>query len=275
VTAGASLRGRTVAVTEARRAHELATLITRLGGTPYAVPALREVPCRDLGLARAALARICAGGVDVIAFLTGVGARAFLDLAAHEGRQAALLAALAGMLVAARGPKPVTVLRGAGVRVDVVPPEPTSESLLAALAARGLAGRVVAVQRYGEEAPALVAGLGAHGATVLEIPLYEWALPEDLAPLERLVRELVDGRVDAVAFTSAPQVAHLFLVARRLGLEAALAAALGERVVVAAVGPVCAAALEARGVVPAVRPARGTMGALVHALAAFLDRGAG
>ncbi len=265
------LQGRTIAVTEARRSRELATLIARLGGVPYAVPAVREVPRADLTPARRALDRICAGGADVIAFLTGVGARAVLDLAAREGQADALARALGRMLVAARGPKPVAVLRAAGVRVDVTPDPPTSEALLAALARRGLAGTTVAVQLAGDEPAALLDGLRAHGAAVLDIPLYEWALPESLEPLERLVRDVIAGGVDVVAFTSSPQVKHLFVVARRLGLDDQLAAALRGRVTVAAIGPVCRAALAEHGIAPTVEPDKGTMGALVHAIAARLE----
>src|SRR3989449_6688058 len=55
-----SLGGRTIAITEARRASELATLIGRLGGVAYSAPAVVEVLRRDLGPARAVLDRICA-----------------------------------------------------------------------------------------------------------------------------------------------------------------------------------------------------------------------
>ena len=44
-------------------------------------------------------------------------------------------------------------------------------------------------------------------------------------------------------------------------------------VTVAVIGPVCRAALAERGITPAVEPARGTMGALVHAIAERLSAG--
>lgn len=266
------LRGKTIAITEARRATELASLITKLGGTPYSAPAVREVPVRDRGLALAALDRVCRGEVAMIIFLTGVGTRAFLDLGAGAGKRDALLRAFATMTVVARGPKPVAALREAGVRIDLIPGEPTSEGLLDALADRDLGDRVVAVQRYGEENPFLVDGLRARGASVLEIPLYEWALPEDEAPLVRLIRDLVAGRVDVVAFTSSPQVKHLFAVAERQGLGDRLAGALREGVTVAVVGPVCDAALRERGITARIRPDKGTMGALVHAIGDYFAR---
>lgn len=263
-----SLGGRTVAVTESRRATELATLISKLGGVPVSAPAVREIPRRDRGPALEVLARIVRGEVAIVIFLTGVGTRAFLELASVTETRELLLRALTGVLVVARGPKPIAVLRDAGVRIDVIPSEPTSEGLLQALAGRDIAGKVVAVQLYGEDNPVLVQGLAARGALVVEIPLYEWALPEDQEPLVRLVREVVARRVDVVAFTSSPQIRHLFAVADRLGLGGELATALRE-VPVAVVGPVCEAALNERGLHARIQAPKGTMGALVHSIADY------
>lgn len=266
------LRGKIVAITEARRAAELASLITKLGGVPYSAPAVREIPRQDRQPALDALERICRHEVSDIIFLTGVGTRAFLALAGERGRREALLKALQGMFVAARGPKPIAALREAGVRIDLMPKEPTSEGLLSALAERKLRGKVVAVQLYGEENPFLVEGLRARGAAVQEIPLYEWALPLDQEPLVRLIHDLIGGRIDVVAFTSSPQIKHLFAVAQRLGLSEQLVRALGDHVIVAVVGPVSKAALAEHGIVPRVQPEKGTMGALVHAIANDLAR---
>lgn len=266
-----SLQGKTIAITEARRAAELASLITKLGGVPYSAPAVREVPRQDQGPALAVLHSICRGEVSVVIFLTGVGTRAFLALAERVGKRPALFDALERMLVVARGPKPVAALRDAGVQNYLVPGEPTSEGILRVLADDELRGKVVAVQRYGEENPFLVEGLTARGATVREIPLYEWAPPENQEPLVRLVHDLIAGRIDVVAFTSSPQVKHLVAVAERLGLAEGLLGALRDGVTVAVVGPVCEAALAESGIVPRVRAPKGTMGALVHAIAAHLS----
>jgi len=267
-----SLRGKTIALTEARRASELATLVTRLGGVPYSAPAVREVPRRDRSPALAAIDRIARGEVGIAVFMTGVGTRALLDLAAEAGRREALLAGLGRALVVARGPKPIAALREAGVRPTVVPDEPTSAGVLSALAGLDLRRRRIAVQLSGDDSRLLLDGLRARGADVLEVPLYEWALPEDVGPLERLVRDVVTGGVDVVAFTSSPQVRHLFEVAGRLGLTEALTGALRERVLTAVVGPVCRAALAERGITDPVEPAKGTMGALAHAIAERLSR---
>jgi uroporphyrinogen-III synthase len=263
-----SLQGKTIALTEARRATELAALITRLGGVPYSAPAVREVPRQDRGPALAAIERIVRGEMGIVVFMTGVGTRALLDLAREAGLRERLLAALGRTLVVARGPKPISALREVDVRPAIVPAEPTSGGVLAALAGLDLRGRRIAVQLSGDDSRLLLDGLRARDAEVLEVALYEWALPEDVAALEGLVRDTIAGRVDVVAFTSSPQVRHLFDVAERLGLATPLAGALRDRVVTAVVGPVCRATLAERGITNAIEPDKGTMGALAHAIAA-------
>src|SRR5205085_11339374 len=105
--------------------------------------------------------------------------------------------------------------REIGVRPTLDVPEPnTWRDLLAALDARGpISGKTIAVQEYGVENPELVAGLEARGATVVRVPIYRWALPDDLGPLQSAIRELVAGTIDVALFTSATQVDHLFRVA--------------------------------------------------------------
>ena len=59
------------------------------------------------------------------------------------------------------------------------------------------------------------------------------------------------------------------LLAEQLGLRAELAGALRDKAVVAVIGPVCQAALAEHGIVSRIQPDKGTMGALVHAIAEF------
>ena len=60
------------------------------------------------------------------------------------------------------------------------------------------------------------------GAVVIEIVTYRWGVPEDTAPLLRLIDALGRDEIDLVAFTSASQVANLFAVAQSGGKEASL-----------------------------------------------------
>jgi uroporphyrinogen-III synthase len=199
--------------------------------------------------------------------LTGVGTRALLALARETGQHESLSRALQQMIVVARGPKPVAALKEAQVRIDVIPSVPTSEGILSAIEGRPLTGMQVAVQLYGEENPLLVDGLKARGATVHEIPLYEWALPLDQEPMTHLIHELLAGKIDVLAFTSSPQIRHLFEVAQRMNVLDRFVTALRDKVTLAVVGPVCEAVLVERGIHPVIQPEKPTMGALVHAIA--------
>ena len=87
-----------------------------------------------------------------------------------------------------------------------------------------------------------------------------------------MVRDIIDGLFAAVAFTSQVQVQHLFRVALEAGRAEELKHALKTRIVVAAVGPTCAAAVREFGITPDVVPVQPKMGPMVEALALHLGR---
>jgi uroporphyrinogen-III synthase len=273
----ADLGDRVIAFLEARRAAELGGLIARHHGVPFSAPCLRELHRPDAPEMAAAVDLLCGDKSDVVIFLTGVGASTIFDAAALHGREPELLAALARKRVAVRGPKPTAVLRKRGVRIDLTAPPPhTTQELLAALGAWDLDGTGVTVQRYGGPLPEFSGALAARGARVTEISPYVWDRPVDAEPILRLMDALDAGQIDALAGTSASQVENLFAIAREHRREAALRHSLG-RVLVAAQGPVCAAAFTRAGVPVAVTPEHGHMGGLVlaiaHAFTITADRG--
>jgi uroporphyrinogen-III synthase len=268
-----SMGGRTIAFLEARRATELAQLITNYGGRPLPAPALREEPVDDPAAVAAFLDRLAARGLDLMIFQTGVGSRALFRAVEQLGRQAEWRAALETAVVAVRGPKPVSALRELGVRVDLRAAEPfTTAELLAALDGQQLAGRAVGLQHYGEPNEELVAALRARGAEVLEVEVYRWTLPDDLTPIHHLLDELLGARVDALIVTSQVQVRHLWQVAVSAGLAAALPEMLLGRVVVAPVGPLAARALRDHGIRVDLEPEHPKMGPLVRELALHFQR---
>jgi uroporphyrinogen-III synthase len=268
-----SLGGRVIALLEARRAAELGQLVETYGGTVRHAPALREEPVEDLAGIAAFLDALCAKPADVAVFQTGVGTRALWAGVERLGRTDEWRTRLERAVVVARGPKPTAALRELDVRIDHRVPEPhTTHEMLAVLREVGVAGKTVAVQHYGEANVELVEALRAHGAAVVEAEVYRWALPDDLAPLQQLVRDLPTGTIGALVVTSQVQVRHLFQVAERLGLEADLAATLRRHTLVAAVGPVAARALWDHGVGVDLEPGHPRMGALVRALAEHFVR---
>jgi uroporphyrinogen-III synthase len=265
-----ALGGATVAVLETRMSRELSELIRRLGGVPYVAPAVREVP--HFENIPPFLDALTAGQFSIVIFQTGVGVNVLLREAERLGRLDETLAALRTTTVACRGPKPTAVLKRNVVPVHLKAAEPyTTTELLDAFSSLQIDGLRVGLIHYGEVNHVLADALRQRGARLDEYVLYEWRLPEDFTPLTALVRDLINQQVDVIAFTSQVQCRHLFDVARADGRGEDLARALSEHTIVGAVGPVCAAALRAHHVIPDVLPAHPTMGALIAALADYVE----
>ena len=262
--------GLRVLALESRRATELAKLIATYGGEPVVAPAMREVPLESNKEALAFAAALFAGEFDVVIFLTGVGARALLGVVETAYKREEYIAALQRVKVVARGPKPVAVLRELGVVPAITVPEPNTwrELLLAldeAAASREelrLRETRVAVQEYGVSNPELLSGLRERGASVTRVPVYQWALPDDCAPLQAAVKSLVEGEIDVVLFTTSVQLAHLFQIAAEMKLEEPMRLGLC-RTIVASIGPTTSEELQRRGVRADLEPSHPKMGFLV------------
>src|SRR5215212_3307425 len=264
------LAGYTVAVTAARRKEELGALLDRRGARVVYAPAIRIVPLSDDAELVAATREVLAAPVDLVVATTGVGFRGWLEAA--DAWDLPLVEHLKSARVLARGPKARGAIRGGGL-VDAWSPESESSaevlSHLRSGAEGPLDGRRIAVQLHGDPLPELVAGLRAAGADVLTVPVYRWVLPEDVAPVQRLVTSVIAEAVDAVTFTSAPAAASLLQVAEDLGRREELVAALRGRVRAIAVGSVTAGPLEAVGI-PTWQPERARLGALAREVVARL-----
>lgn len=263
-----SFDGRRVLALESRRATEVAALISNLGGQPLVAPSLREVALESNTEALDFAAALTGGEIDIVIFLTGAGVRALVEVVEGASSREAFVAALSRTKVAARGPKPVTVLRELNVPVWVTAPEPnTWRELVAAIVARAaerpLAGARVAVQEYGVSNPELLEALQARGAHVRSVPVYRWALPEDLRPLKDAVLAITHGDMDVLVLTSGVQLAHLCQVASEMGMEEALLRGL-RRIVVASIGPTTTEEIERRGLKPDIEASRPKMGVLVR-----------
>src|SRR6185503_10229024 len=120
--------------------------------------------------------------------------------------------------IVVRGPKPVAAMRQFGIRVDVIPENPTTEGVIEALRNRDLQGRRIGIQLYGTANPQLVSALEAKGATVTPVQVYAYGAAADSSAVSALISRILDGQVQVVAFTSAPQVGMLFDFATKLGV---------------------------------------------------------
>jgi uroporphyrinogen-III synthase len=185
------------------------------------------------------------------------------------------LTALRKVKIAARGAKPASVLRELKIPVDVTSEEPSTwhEVLQAIDAAYGdsLRQMRVAVQEYGASNPELLAELSSRSRELTKVPVYQWALPEDLQPLRECVLGLLNGMIDVVLFMTAVQIIHLFRVAQQMGVHEQLREAL-RKTVVLSIGPTTSEELEHYGIEPDFEPSRPKMGFLVNEAAQYSNR---
>ena len=262
--------GLRVLALESRRALELSKLISNYGGLAIVAPAMREVPLESNTEALAFAARLFAGEFDIVIFLTGVGARTLLGVVETSYKRDEYVAALQQIKVVARGPKPVAALREIGITPALSVPEPnTWRELLGALddAAQSavgirLNGARVAVQEYGVSNPELLDGLEKRGARVTRVPVYQWALPDDQAPLRAAIQSLAQEQMDVVLFTTSVQAVHLFQVAKAMNLEKEMRAGL-RRAMVASIGPTTSEELSRLRIRVDLEPSHPKMGFLV------------
>jgi len=256
-----TLAGMRVLSLESRRANEMATLIAKQGGEAFVAPSMREVPLESNQEAFAFAERLFRGEFDMMIFLTGVGTRALHRILASRYGEERFPEALRGIMVVARGPKPVAALRELGVPVHVTAPEPnTWRELLQAL--EGRAERRIAVQEYGRSNTDLLYELRARGAEVTSVRVYQWAMPEDTAPLREAARKVAAGEFDVVLFTTSVQIAHLSRIAGEEGIAAEAERAL-RRCVIASIGPTTSEMLEEYGFTADITPSHPKMGFLV------------
>ena len=253
------LRGRRVVVTRAReQAGDLASELRALGADVVVAPTIRiePLPAAELGALRAALG--APGRYRWAVFTSRNTVRVVLERMAEWGVAAS---ALGAVRVAAIGPATAAALAEHGVTAEVVPPRFIAEAVVQALAERGgLSGARVLLPRALEARDALPEGLRAHGAEVEIVPVYRTVAAEGDG--RGLAREILDGRIHAVTFTSSSTVRHFVAL---VGRDAATCG----RFAAAVIGPVTADTARALGVAVAVEADEYTVPGLLHALVRY------
>ena len=268
------LVGRRIVVPETRESALFTRMLEERGAECWACPMVAIHDAPDPEPVAVWIERFIAAPCDDLILFTGEGLRRLVALAERRGRRDAFVGALAQSRRITRGPKPVRALREIGLDGDLAAEPPTSEGVVRVLARLALGGRRVGVQLYPDNPhEALLDHLSAAGAIADPVLPYVYASSAEDAAVVAAIDAMAAGDVDAIAFTSAPQVRRLAAVAEKTGRAEALRRGL-PRVVVAAIGPVAAAELEKLGVTPNVVPSGETyfMKPLVRALAEAFAR---
>jgi uroporphyrinogen-III synthase len=246
------LAGRTIAVPETRELEVFAAMLERRGASVVRCPLITIRDAPDPSPVLVFARSFANGSCDELILTTGEGLRRILScIERHEpALKDPFLKALAQVRKITRGPKPARALREVGLRSDLAAEPPTTAGIIASLGGADLKGHRVGVQLAGDKPnPPLTGFLEAAGATVLSVAPYVYGDATDDAAVRGLLARLAAGELDAIAFTSTPQVERLFAVAPAATVSAAL-----RQTLVAAVGPVVAGALQRHGVEAQLTP---------------------
>lgn len=266
------LAGRFIGIPESRQHDLFAQMLHKRGATVVRCPlvAIRDTP--DRGPVDDWLALVAGDGLDDMIWLTGEGVRRLLGFAERLGVMQPFVHRLAQARHIARGPKPGRELRKLGLKIDIAATTPTTAGVIDALSFQRLAARRVGVQLYGSEPNTLLMDfLADAGARPWPVAPYVYADAAEETRVIAFIDAMIAGRLDAVAFTSSPQVRRLFAVARKRQCVPALTQAMA-RTCVAAVGPLVAATLADTGVAVDIMPdSNYFMKPLVNALVRHLN----
>ncbi|MEJ2060132.1 MAG: uroporphyrinogen-III synthase [Gammaproteobacteria bacterium] len=266
---GVSFTGRCVALPEARQLDVLAGLLERRGAKVIRCPLVSILDTPDQDHVHEWLQRFVGDDqLQDFILLTGEGLKRLLAASERMRMREPFVKKLARVRKISRGPKPGRVLRELGLQSDVVSVQPTSAGVIETLAELEFATPYVGLQLYGSE-PNLPLQNALRERDLQPVPvapyIYTTALEDDY--VMALIEKLADGDVDAIAFTSQPQVRRLFSVAESNGQTERLRKAF-KKILVAAIGPVVGEYLKSYGVrVDVIPQTRFFMRPLVDALA--------
>jgi uroporphyrinogen-III synthase len=250
------LAGRRIAVPETREIDLLVRMLEAEGAEAFRCPLVAILDAPDPEPIVDWLQRLAVGDFDDVILLTGEGLRRLQGFAERAGIWDAVHNGFAGVRTIVRGPKPAKALREIGLSPTLNAEAPTTEGVIATLSKENLSKRRVGVQLYGDDpAERLATFLRDAGAEASFVAPYIYAPKSDSQRVLELIDGLAEGRFDAIALTSSPQVDRLFEVAKESGMESTLHAGL-QKTLIAALGPVVGERLRKLGVEPSLMPER-------------------
>lgn len=261
----AVMAGRTVLITADRRSDDLAEAFARRGATIRHAAAMSIVHHSDDERLVQDTRALLTAPPDLLVVTTGAGLKGWLEAADVAGIGEELRRVLSTARIFARGPKAKGALIAAGLPVEWVAASETTAEITEHLLAEGVTGTKVAVQHHGSGSDGLDEALADAGAEVTPFVVYRWGPAPDPAAVTASVRAVAAGEISDIIFTSAPAVEAWWAAAESAGVTDEIVLRSHDTVLFAAVGPVTAAPLLAKGVTPLV-PQRSRMGALVRAV---------
>ncbi len=253
------LLGKRIAVTRAReQASSFAAALQELGAETLLFPVIRIEPIEQNQQLREALLLL-----PQTAWVVFTSVNAVEPVARQLHSLGWDARAFHNVRIAAIGPATAeAVLKGLGLRADFMPDEAVAEAMAAQWPEEDLRGKHVLLPRAAEARDVLPDALKAKGAMVNVVNAYRTVNEEEASA--EFMAALQQGSIDAITFTASSTV-HNF-VRSVAGADTARLASLLQNIVLAAIGPVTAAALQQYGLQPAVVAPVHTIPGLLEAL---------
>lgn len=266
-----SLRGKTIAITRPReQARQLAAIIRKLGGKPYITPTI-EIKTGNRSQIKKFIRKVIDYQIDCVIFMSRNAVNIVIKAAENLRLKPDFIAALNRVSIIGIGPKTKGKLERCGVKVDLTPSEYSSEGIVKCLRETNLRQMTIAIPRMDRPNPYLRRELEKMGAKIIEVPVYESAIPSDQSRTLKLLEDLFKGKIHVITFTSSTTARNLFQIASQHSLDCKLQDSLGKKAIVAAIGPVTQRTLEQLGVRVDVTPKEYTIEAMIEALIHHMD----
>lgn len=179
------------------------------------------------------VSRVLGRQSDIVIFTSANGIDYALDKVPNRD---SFIKALNLTTTIAIGPRTRAAAAEQGIDISFMPESYSSEGLVEALKDR-VKGKVVDIARSSHGAHVLVEGLEEAGAEVFETQVYRISIPELGSKQRELIKAVINGKVDAVMFTSSMMVRNLLDMAAKLGVGNELTTSLNRPgTIVAAIG---------------------------------------
>ena len=251
------LFGRRILVTRAKgQAAEFADLIAALGGEPIVCPTIQIAPPETWDPVDRAIRNLSQYRWLIFTSLNGVGP--FMERVRSQGYDARLLA---GIRLCCIGPRTARELAQYGLQADLIPAEYQAEGVIQALVGHGLQDQRILIPRARVAREILPDQLGAAGALVDVVPVYQTVRPN--VETARLSELFADRGIDMITFTSSSTVTNFVEL---FGGRESMRHVIGETQI-ACIGPITAGTAREYGMTTNVMPGENTVPALAEAIA--------
>jgi uroporphyrinogen-III synthase len=251
-------KGKRIAITRPiERSNEAVQMIEEYGGEVLVAPTLQLVitntqPLKDL-----------CKNADTLDWLIFTSPTAILSLFKHCTDLKDRLNKQCK--IAAIGPRTAKYLEEHGLYANLIPADYTAEGLLELFEKIDLKDKVIGLPRTLAARDVLPIGLEEKRARVRLVEAYKSDLPKDRVKVNELINSIINREVDAVTFTSTLTASNLFEMVEGKDKENLLEPLRSGEVLVAAIGPVTAKALEKYDI-PTITPKKYTVKAMLERL---------